>query len=126
MLQNRVLLGFVSLLSKITLKHSELKRFDMSLLRLGVVSPDTIGRTLDEWLRVSPGMGVLALLPEAEKHQLPLVQSACRDRSVPLVGAIFPALVTLQGFSREGAWLLRIDEMIPTFLPIIRRLCRSS
>ena len=88
----------------------------MSLLRLREFSPDTIGVELDEWLLVSPGMGILALLPEAEKNQLTLLQSACRDRSIPLVGAIFPALVTLQGFSSEGAWLLCIDEMIPTFL----------
>lgn len=101
---------------KISPNGYEKKRLSMSILRLRVVSLESICNALDEWQRVSPRMGVFALLPEAEKSQLPILQGACLERSIPLIGAIFPALVTLEGFSCEGAWLLRIDDMIPVFL----------
>jgi hypothetical protein len=63
-----------------------------------------------------PGSGVLALLPEAEKARLPLLQEACRRHELSLVGAIFPALVDGQRFRTEGAWLLHFDRMPPHFL----------
>ncbi|MGR8929800.1 MAG: FIST signal transduction protein [Gammaproteobacteria bacterium] len=88
----------------------------MSLIRLKVLSPDTIRGALDEWLCVSPRMSIFALLPETEKQHLPLLQSACRERGIALIGALFPALITLQGFSREGAWLFRFDQTLSTFL----------
>jgi hypothetical protein len=69
----------------------------------------------------SPG-GLLALLPEAEKDKLPLLQKICRARGVALVGAIFPALVVQQHFTTEGAWLLPFAAMPPYFLlPAINR-----
>lgn len=80
------------------------------------IDADSIGNILTQWQSGHPRMGVFALLPEAEKAKLPLLQAACRERGIPLVGGIFPALVTSQGFSGEGVWLLRLDEMIPVFL----------
>lgn len=80
------------------------------------LSAESIRNTLGEWKTQFPQMGVLALLPEAEKTQLPLLQEACRQQDVPLVGAIFPALVTAQGFVTDGVWLLRFDRMPPTAL----------
>lgn len=71
---------------------------------------------LVDWRASWPRMGVFALVPEAEKERLPILQGACRDYDVPLVGGIFPALVTNNGFNTEGMWLLRIDEMVPSFL----------
>lgn len=85
-------------------------------MRLLPLDTATIARTLTEWKACCPHMGVLALLPEAEKDKLPLLQACCRDTGVPLVGAIFPALVTAQGFRTDGVWLLRLDTMVPHFL----------
>jgi hypothetical protein len=75
-----------------------------------------IDTTLAEWQSRSPQMGVLALLPEAEQARLPLLQAACRERGVALAGGIFPALVSASGFGSEGAWLFRLDPMVPAFL----------
>lgn len=75
-----------------------------------------IEQTLDEWTAGRPGMGVVALLPEAEKDRLPLLQAACRGRAVPLAGAIFPALVDGPHFVSAGAWLLNFPQMPPHFL----------
>lgn len=62
------------------------------------------------------GAGIVALLPEAEKSRLPLLQQACRQHELALVGAIFPALVDGESFLTEGAWLLHFDQMPPYFL----------
>ncbi|RIX47411.1 MAG: histidine kinase [Rhodocyclales bacterium GT-UBC] len=59
--------------------------------------------------------GLLALLPESEKEQLPLLQSACREHGLRLVGAIFPALVVDQAFVTEGAWLMSFETMPARF-----------
>ncbi len=66
---------------------------------------------LRSWRAEHPGMGVLALLPEAEKAGVERLQAICRDEGVPLAGAIFPALVVHERFATGGAWLLRLDEM---------------
>lgn len=58
-----------------------------------------------------PKLGICALLPEAEKDKLAVVQSACASRKVPLVGAIFPALVRDGNFLTSGVWLLCFREM---------------
>ena len=73
-------------------------------------------RTLADWKSSHPEMGVLALLPMAEKDQLATLQDTCRRLSIPLTGGIFPELVTENGFSSSGVWLLRFDQMIPAFL----------
>lgn len=62
------------------------------------------------WQATYPGMGLLVLLPEQEKAVVPWLQQACRERAIPLMGAIFPALVVDQGFRSEGAWLVCFDE----------------
>lgn len=59
--------------------------------------------------------GLLALLPESEKEQLPLLQLACREHGLSLVGAIFPALVVDQAFVTEGAWLMSFETMPARF-----------
>lgn len=58
-----------------------------------------------------PKLGVCALLPEAEKDKVSVVQAACAKRGVPLVGAIFPALVQDGKFQTVGVWLLCFREM---------------
>lgn len=66
---------------------------------------------LRSWRAEHPGMGVLVLLPEAEKSGVERLQAICRDEGVPLAGGIFPALLVREHFATQGAWLLRIDEM---------------
>lgn len=66
---------------------------------------------LDSWRKAFPSMGVLALLPEAEKGGAERLQAICAQRKVTLVGAIFPALVESGEFRSQGVWLLRFDSM---------------
>lgn len=88
----------------------------MSSLRYIELTAEAIEQALNAWAPPSSGAGVLALLPEAEKDQLPLLQSVCSRRGIALVGGIFPALIERQGFSKKGAWLLYFDQMPPHFL----------
>lgn len=80
------------------------------------MTAEGIERALRDWVSRSAGSGILALLPEAEKGRLSLMQDACRQRGVALVGAIFPALIEGRGFTTSGAWLLYFDQMPPHFL----------
>ena len=80
------------------------------------VRTDAITAVLSEWRQALGAFGVLALLPEAERAGVPLVQSACRDQGVPMLGAVFPALVTDAGFVTSGAWLIALAPMPPWFL----------
>ena len=72
---------------------------------------DEIGRVLDEWRQHAPGMGVLALLPEAERERVELLQAVCRERDVRLAGGIFPALIESSAFCECGCWLLCLESM---------------
>ena len=77
---------------------------------------DAIEQALNDSALPAAGGGILALLPEAEKDRLPLLQAACRRRGIALVGGVFPALIARQTFSKSGAWLLYFDRMPPYFL----------
>ncbi len=68
-------------------------------------------KQLAAWKSDLPKMGVLILLPEAERDSVPLIQRIFASQKVPLVGAIFPALTEGGEFRIQGAWLLRFDEM---------------
>ena len=76
----------------------------------------SIEQALNECLAQGPDFGLLALLPEAEKERLPLLQATCRERAVPLVGGIFPALIVDRQFVRQGGWLLPMAPMPCHFL----------
>jgi len=67
--------------------------------------------TLQEMQEILPRVGICAFLPEAQKDQLGILQAACREFSIPLVGAIFPALVKDNDFYTDGVWLIGFDEM---------------
>jgi hypothetical protein len=67
--------------------------------------------TLRKMQERSPRIGICAFLPEAQKDQLGVLQAACRDFSIPLVGAIFPALVKDGDFYTDGIWLIEYEEM---------------
>lgn len=66
---------------------------------------------LAKWQAAHPLMGVLALLPEAERDSIARVQQGCARRHIPVFGALFPALIEGGAFHTSGAWLLRFDEM---------------
>lgn len=78
--------------------------------------PAQLDAQLALWKAAHPAMGVLALLPEALKDRLPVLQEACRVHGLPLAGAIFPALIEGARFRTDGLWLLRLDERVPAFL----------
>ncbi len=77
--------------------------------------PEVEERVLDAklaaWQAEQPGMGLMVLLPESEQGAVALVQRVCAARKVPVVGAVFPALLEGGAFRTQGAWLLRFDRM---------------
>lgn len=77
---------------------------------------DTLSACLEAWRSDHPQCAVLALLPEQEKERLPVLQSGCHDRGIPLSGAIFPALLVNGDFEQSGVLLLRLDTPPPAFL----------
>ncbi|OIN90523.1 MAG: histidine kinase [Comamonadaceae bacterium CG1_02_60_18] len=85
--------------------------YPTKLLYLPSIDATALPAVLARWQARFPGMGVCALLPEAQKDSLPLLQAQCAQQSVPLVGGIFPALVKDDAFCTEGVWLLRFDVM---------------
>lgn len=70
-----------------------------------------IEKKLTELKALHPKLGVCALLPEAEKDKVGVLQAACASRNVSLIGAIFPALVQDGQFRTKGVWLLCFREM---------------
>lgn len=81
------------------------------------LTAEAIECALQEWVPDDPSQaGIVALLPEAEKDKLPLLQAAVAQRGLMLAGAIFPALIRGDAFITHGAWLLCFDVMPPHFL----------
>ncbi len=80
------------------------------------VDIDAIDAILIAWKNRWPQMGVLILLPEAERHCIPALQVLFSKQTIPMFGAVFPALITDNGFVTAGAWLLCFDRMPPSFL----------
>jgi hypothetical protein len=85
-------------------------------MRYVELNRESIEQALNEWAPRQTGAGVVALLPEAEKEQLPVLQAVCRQYGLALVGGIFPALVRQEAFITRGVWLLCFDQMPPHFL----------
>lgn len=75
------------------------------------IDGNLLSEALSTWRARFPDMGICALLPEAEKAQVPLLQAQCALQHIPLVGAIFPALINQGTFQSQGVWLLRFDQM---------------
>jgi hypothetical protein len=66
---------------------------------------------LAAWQSDCPGLGIFALLPEAMKDQLAVLQGVCAGRNISLAGGIFPALLKDGVFLHEGVWLLGFEKM---------------
>lgn len=80
------------------------------------LNAESIAQTLSAYDAPQAGAGIVALLPEAERDRLPLLQNACRQHGLALAGGVFPALIEQQQFVRQGAWLLYFAQMPPYFL----------
>ncbi len=78
---------------------------------LAHVEQGALDQKLAELQGLYPELGICALLPEAEKDKVGVLQAACARRKVPLVGAIFPALVRDAQFLTQGVWLLCFEKM---------------
>ena len=85
-------------------------------MRHVALNVQAIFTVLTEWLKESPGLSVLALVPEAERENLPHLQQVCRDLGIPLAGGIFPALVHKGSFKSDGVWLIRFEQKAPLVL----------
>ncbi|MDD5058282.1 MAG: FIST N-terminal domain-containing protein [Sideroxydans sp.] len=75
------------------------------------VDDASLDAALADWKNSCPKLGICALLPEAMKDSVGVLQAVCARRGVPLVGGIFPALVQDGNFLTEGVWLLGFAEM---------------
>ncbi len=80
------------------------------------VDSTAVSAWLDELAAHRPRPLVFALLPEAEKARVGDLQSGCCERGLDLLGAIFPALLTEQGFMTSGATLVGIENSTGYFL----------
>lgn len=72
-----------------------------------------LSATLSAWQARWPDMGVLALVPEALADRVPDLQAQCRVRGAPLVGAVFPSLLTAHGFVSDQVLLVCLAPMPP-------------
>lgn len=59
-----------------------------------------------DWKKEFPNMAVMAFVSEASATKVEVIQKASKDLSIPLVGAIFPALVYKSEFQSVGALLV--------------------
>lgn len=75
------------------------------------ISRACITPVLTQWRSQYPEMGVIAFLPEGEAEQLGALQATFHEASIPLIGAIFPALIDGCTFQECGVILIRLDIM---------------
>lgn len=65
---------------------------------------------LEHWKKSHPACGVLALVAEASKAQIPVLQSLCQGQNIPLAGAIFPRLIHGNSLIEQGMWLICFEH----------------
>lgn len=75
-----------------------------------------LAERLTAWNRARSNPGIIVFLPEAEKSNIEPLQQLCRDLSVSLVGAVFPALLANSQFYSNGILMLCFDHMPPYVL----------
>lgn len=71
---------------------------------------DILRTTLEQLHAANPSCMVLALVPEAEQDFITTLQAGCKQLGMPLVGAVFPALIHNGCFVSSGIWLLRMPS----------------
>ncbi len=75
-----------------------------------------LASVLKRWKENWPFMSLLALLPEAEKAKVALLQETCGAQAISLHGAIFPALMDSAGFRNHGVLLMCMPATPRSFL----------
>lgn len=83
---------------------------------LPAVDDAAIDKVLTEWRSRYPQLGICALLSEAEKGGVAVLQAACARHGIPLAGGIFPALLDNGEFHGTGVCLLAFEQMPYTAL----------
>jgi len=84
--------------------------------RFAEADPAAIASVLQDWKSRFPDMALLAMLPEAEKAGVAMLQAVCHTHTVPLLGAIFPALMDATGFRTTGVLLICLGTAPASFL----------
>lgn len=74
------------------------------------LDPTQLKPLLSDWARQSPSFGILAFVSEASKAAIPDLQEVCRTLSLPLCGAMFPAVIHETAFEREGVVLIGFES----------------
>ncbi|PPD28830.1 MAG: histidine kinase [Methylomonas sp.] len=82
-----------------------------NMLYFPAIEIESIETQLINWRNQYPLMGILVMLPEAEKQMAPTLQALCNRQRIPLCGAIFPQLIFAAEFHCSGVCLLRFDRM---------------
>jgi len=76
------------------------------------IETSSVSGLLNGWRDGHPDSGVLALVAEADRETVvPGLQSLCNGLKMPLLGAVFPALLDQTGFHSQGFILLRFEVM---------------
>ena len=75
---------------------------------LKAVDAESLERVVAGWCRGDGPWHLLALLPEPESSKVPLIQSVCAHRGIPVAGAVYPELIAGSTMSKAGAVLLRV------------------
>lgn len=80
------------------------------------VARPQLDQLLRHWKERHPGLAVCVYLPEANSQHIPEIQQCCRHLGVPVVGAVFPSLISdgefqasgmlVFGFVQRPMWLL--------------------
>jgi hypothetical protein len=64
--------------------------------------PEQLASRLQAWHADHPNQQLLALLAEADREQLPNLQTACLHQGIELAGGVFPRLISDQGLLTMG------------------------
>lgn len=76
----------------------------------------SLAECLQAWRQHAPDMGVFVLLAEKDRDRVADVQACCCALGVPVIGGIFPALVTDDGIAARGLVAFVLDPMPSWFL----------
>jgi len=77
---------------------------------------ESISAVLAMWQSRWPALGLLVLLPEREQQHVAMIQQSANQLGLPLMGAIFPALLSESNFVTRGLWLLCFEQAPAHFL----------
>ncbi|HEY9856446.1 MAG TPA: FIST C-terminal domain-containing protein, partial [Stenomitos sp.] len=88
----------------------------MTMTMLTELTPPRVAAVLSAWKEAGERFHVLALLPEGEKEQVPVLQAACREAGLALGGGLFPQLLHEGRVRDAGVLLLKVTDAPPPLL----------